>query len=305
MKISVALAVYNGTAFLREQLISLAHQTRPADEIVVCDDASSDGSAEFVRRTAQEIGLSGCTVFENDQNLGYRKNFRQAVSLCRGDLIFLCDQDDIWHPEKIRGMAECFARDDFLLSLCSAIRRVDEHGRPIPGNYRSGTNCGLMKTKTPKGQLRRVCFEEVLHGNIAPGCTMAVRKELARQFVDNSQSVLPHDWEMNLVAACEKGLAFCNREWTDYRLHSSNTLGWEPKPQTRLEIAREKAEALEQICRYRDQNEERKLLEKRLSLLSNRDAAGMAALWKNRIYRRFFSFRERLGDWRYCRSFRK
>ena len=98
MVVSVAMATYNGARFLRQQLDSLYAQTRVPDEVVVCDDCSTDGTAEILEEYRRKYGL---IYHINDKNLGVNANFFKAISLCHGDYISICDQDDIWLPEKI------------------------------------------------------------------------------------------------------------------------------------------------------------------------------------------------------------
>ena len=105
--ISIALAAYNGARYVREQLDSFAAQRRLPDELVVCDDASTDGTAEqvecFAKGAPFEVRLE-----RNPRTLTTTPNFEKAISLCRGDLIFLSDQDDVWLPEKLDEMAGHF-----------------------------------------------------------------------------------------------------------------------------------------------------------------------------------------------------
>ena len=109
--ISVALCTYNGEPFLSAQLRSIAAQDRPPDELVICDDGSSDGSLEVIR------GFARCSriptrVVVNDKNLGSTRNFEQAISLCQGEIVLLADQDDVWYPYKLRRIQEVFLRSN-------------------------------------------------------------------------------------------------------------------------------------------------------------------------------------------------
>lgn len=96
--ISLALPTYNGEKYLREQLDSIFNQTMVPEEIVVVDDRSTDSTIQILEEYKQKYGLK---YYINEQNLGYNKNFEKAITLCQGDYIALCDQDDVWLPEKI------------------------------------------------------------------------------------------------------------------------------------------------------------------------------------------------------------
>jgi len=100
MKISIALATYNGAKYLTEQLESFAFQTRLPDELIVCDDLSGDKSIEILSSFADSSPFP-VRIVRNEQNLGITRNFEKALSLCVGDLIFLSDQDDVWDKEKL------------------------------------------------------------------------------------------------------------------------------------------------------------------------------------------------------------
>src|SRR5688500_10348209 len=92
--VSIALCVYNGEKFLREQLDSLVNQSYPNIEIIASDDRSTDASLLILQEYADRYPYF--KFGQNEQNLGYVKNFEKVISLCSGDLIALSDQDDIW-----------------------------------------------------------------------------------------------------------------------------------------------------------------------------------------------------------------
>ena len=100
--ISIALAAYNGKKYIAQQLESLLKQTRLPDEIVICDDSADDLTYQ-----ALEPFLSSGKIkyIKNPQPLGVVKNFEKAINHCTGEYIFLCDQDDVWLPEKVEILA--------------------------------------------------------------------------------------------------------------------------------------------------------------------------------------------------------
>ena len=97
--ISVAMATYNGGRFLREQLDSLNQQTVLPRELVVCDDRSTDNTVRILEEFASQAAFP-VKVVVNENRLGFGDNFMKAASLCSGDLISFCDQDDIWYSNK-------------------------------------------------------------------------------------------------------------------------------------------------------------------------------------------------------------
>ena len=104
-KYSVALTVYNGEKFLKNQLQSLVHQTILPDELVVCDDRSTNDSVSVLEKFAGKAPFP-VRILVNDTNLGYSQNFNRALSSVSGDYVFPCDQDDVWFPTKIEEMLE-------------------------------------------------------------------------------------------------------------------------------------------------------------------------------------------------------
>jgi glycosyltransferase involved in cell wall biosynthesis len=109
MKISIAMATYNGALYLQEQLDSFVAQTRLPDELLVCDDGSKDETLSILERFARSAPFDVRIVF-NEENLGYTQNFAKAMSLCTGDLVFLSDQDDVWFGNKIERIVEAAKR---------------------------------------------------------------------------------------------------------------------------------------------------------------------------------------------------
>src|SRR6185436_20539861 len=101
MRISVAMCTFNGAEFLPAQLQSILTQSRPPDEIVICDDGSTDNTRNLLEKLAAESSIP-ITTHINDQNLGSVKNFERAITLCTGDVIALSDQDDVWRNDKLQ-----------------------------------------------------------------------------------------------------------------------------------------------------------------------------------------------------------
>ena len=107
MRISVAMCTYNGANFLPAQLASISDQTRPPDEIIVCDDASNDETRALLERFARTSAIP-VSLYFSDQNVGSVKNFERAIGLCTGDVIALSDQDDVWRADKLQLIENAF-----------------------------------------------------------------------------------------------------------------------------------------------------------------------------------------------------
>ena len=110
ISISVAIAVFNGEKFILELLESIASQTHKVDEIIVCDDCSTDNTLKILDTFKFKHTYLNIRIIVNRHQLGVSKNFSKAIKLSKGDLIFLADQDDIWHNDKVQTMLGAFIK---------------------------------------------------------------------------------------------------------------------------------------------------------------------------------------------------
>ena len=132
-RISIAMGTYNGARYIREQLDSLAAQTLLPCELVVTDDGSADATLEIVRDFAQEAPFP-VRIHRNEKRLGYSDNFLFAASLCEGELIAFCDQDDVWLQRKLAICVDEFKNEEVMLCFCDAYvtdKRLGKKGYKI------------------------------------------------------------------------------------------------------------------------------------------------------------------------------
>src|SRR5690242_9734869 len=128
-RVSVAMATYNGDRFLQEQLDSVARQTLLPCELVACDDGSTDGTLDILHQFAAKAPFP-VHVHQNQARLGYGPNFLRAASLCSGELLAFCDQDDVWLEQKLQKCAAVLSRPRNVLVIHSA-EVVDERLSPV------------------------------------------------------------------------------------------------------------------------------------------------------------------------------
>jgi len=107
---SIAMATYNGAKYLQEQLDSFVRQTVLPDELIITDDCSTDDTVAICERFADSAPFP-VRLHQNDQNLGFTRNFEKALEKCTGDIVFLSDQDDVWYSNKIERVLQAFALD--------------------------------------------------------------------------------------------------------------------------------------------------------------------------------------------------
>ena len=179
------MCTYNGARFLREQLRSIAAQSVPIQEIVICDDCSEDGTREIVESFCHEHPGLVC-FYRNPERLGASQNFAQAISHCRGEIIFLSDQDDIWFPTKVERMAALFSSDDTCAVVSVAATVTDEDLKPT-----GKTLSPMFQTLDEKPNT----FSARIHQSSAYGCTLAFRASLSSLIFPIS----PHWWHDNWI----------------------------------------------------------------------------------------------------------
>lgn len=132
--VSVALCTYNGERFLQEQLDSIAMQTRLPDEVVVGDDNSTDSTVEIIERWSKNVSIP-VRIYKNTQNLGFAQNFSQTMLRCTGDVIFPCDQDDVWKPEKVEIMSRFLIDNPSCGIVFSGRSLIDSDGKLLPEQW--------------------------------------------------------------------------------------------------------------------------------------------------------------------------
>ncbi len=219
-RISVALCTWNGEKFLRAQLESIAAQTRPVQEIVICDDCSGDTTPQIIRDFA---GGSRIPVrFEmNATRLGVTKNFEKAISLCSGQLIFLSDQDDTWRKDKVAKLSACFSDPEIGLAFSNA-EVVREDLSPAGYNlWHSIWFDSREQERVRAGDALPV----LLRHAVAAGSTLAFRARYVPMILPIPDLPHCHDIWITLLIACVAKIYPLNENLVRHRLHSSNTVG--------------------------------------------------------------------------------
>ena len=223
MRISIVLCTWNGERYLGPQLDSLLAQTRRPDEIVVADDVSSDGTwalLEAFTARARALGID-VDLRRNPVNLGYVGNFSAGLLRATGDLLFLCDQDDVWHPEKLERMEAEFLRRPGLGLLHTDARLVDADGGDL--------GCSLfealeMTREELEAEHSGRAFEVQLRRNTVTGATAALRSALLPGVLPVPAGWVHDEW---LAMAFSMRSQVDCLEWPsiDYRQHGANQIG--------------------------------------------------------------------------------
>lgn len=225
-RVSVALCTYNGARFLGEQLDSIARQSRPIDELILCDDGSSDETLAIARRFADRLPLQ---IQQNPARLGVTKNFEQAISRCSGDVIFLCDQDDRWTASKVARLVAALQRSESdaaagrgaALAFSDA-RVVREDGSPA--GYRLWDSIWFDRRERRR-MMAGEALPVLLRHAVPAGCTLALRSVYRPLLLPIPDLPHVHDVWIALLLACVGPLAPVEEPLIDYRVHSGNTVG--------------------------------------------------------------------------------
>lgn len=221
--VSLALCTYNGERFLDEQLASLALQTRLPDELIVCDDRSTDETVAILRRFS-ETALFPVRITVNNKKLGPAANFGKAAGLCNGNIVLFCDQDDVWHDDKIAlevaVITETEQRTgaDTPVLVHGDLEVVDDALAPLYPSF--------MQLMHPKFALFDMSY--ILGDNVAVGCTTAVNRALLDIALPLPPQALMHDWWLAQCATCHGKIVYIDRPLMQYRQHQSNQIGATP-----------------------------------------------------------------------------
>lgn len=221
--VSVAMCTYNGEAYLAAQWQSLLDQQQLPDEVVVCDDCSKDSTVSMLNRFAAEAPFT-VRVLVNPVQLGYNKNFERVLSECKGDLVFICDQDDYWFPNKISTMVEYMERHpDYQLAFCDAWV-TDEHLQGRQNRFWTWIRFDeSAQVRWKNGEM----MEIMLDGNRVMGCATVIRRPFLSQVlpVPNEIPGYIYDGWIGLVAAAYNSIQFIDQPLQLYRTHIQQQVG--------------------------------------------------------------------------------
>lgn len=234
-KISVALCTYNGEQYLAEQLKSIALQTRLPDELIICDDKSSDETVRIAQKFRAEYPDIPVDIYVNEKNLHFTGNFLKASSLCSGDYIAYCDQDDIWEPEKLE----------------RALKVAEETGKDLIIHQANIVDMHGNRTSEPPRppmsiDLETASFLEA-HMNYILGCCFIVKKSVVNKLLaswdwDEGECfrrkfgfLIGHDVILFSICFSNKSVACIREPLISYRIHENNVTALNIVSMSRIE----------------------------------------------------------------------
>lgn len=213
MIISVAMTTYNGSKYIIEQLDSIKNQTFPPDEVIICDDSSTDNTAHLVINYLSENHLDNWKFSVNKQRLGWRENFRKAISITKGEIVFFSDQDDLWSIDKIEIMSNLMLRYN-MGCLYAESEKIDAQGNIINKH---------IAEDYFTGRLEQILFSPSFYAVGGLGCCMCVRRRIITKYIDLNIREDDHDSQCPRIAVFYDSLWKLDKPLIKYRIHDNNT----------------------------------------------------------------------------------
>lgn len=211
---TVVLATRNGAGFLEEQLRSVLGQRDVDVHLLVADDASTDATVALIREIVPEERLE---LVVRPEPLGLPATFLDLLSrveVDRCDVVAFCDQDDVWHPDKLATAARALAAlgpDQPALWTC---------GYELIGS--DGSAHGVVLPRHPY----RPSFGNALVENLGPGCCMVWNRALHERLrLPLPGETVMHDVWLYLSAAIVGSVVWDDRSLVRYRQHEANAIG--------------------------------------------------------------------------------
>lgn len=190
MKISVVLSTYNGEKYIVQQLDSILNQKRVADEVLIFDDCSTDNTVEMVKEFIANHNLRHWKFVENKKNKGWKRNFMEGIWCASGDLIFPCDQDDIWMLDKLEIMEKIMIENPKVEVLTVNYTAFYDSGKKVNG------------PEANDGKFIRQEMTENFFDTKYPGCTYCIRRDFVELSKKYWETDFPHDalfWRMGIL----------------------------------------------------------------------------------------------------------
>lgn len=216
-KISVAMTTYNGEKYIIEQLQSIRDQQTKVSEVIICDDRSTDSTVELISKYIYENDLHNWSVSVNESCLGCCNNFWRAIGLCKGEVIFLCDQDDIWYSNKVQESLDVMFADPNRVLVASMYDTCDERGDINDINI-------ITSPKVFKDGLLDITLNQLAESSFIPGSSICFKKKILKDeqlfMIDNG---IIHDWIICLYSTVKGQSVITEKKLYKYRIHSQNT----------------------------------------------------------------------------------
>ena len=218
MKVSVVMTTYNGENYVYEQLRSIYQQTRKPDEVLICDDCSTDKTTLIIQDFIQNKKLDNWRLTVNSENKGWQKNFVDTLREADGEYVFFSDQDDIWYNDKIEAMLNVMQKHPEILCLSGKMTTIDGNGDVFLGR-------NIFSNQNNTNHLDKCEFSLNFNTAIMQGCTMCIARKLADMIALIGINDFAHDVQACRLGILMEGTYIFDRPVIYYRLHDNNTSG--------------------------------------------------------------------------------
>lgn len=214
-KISVVIATFNGEKFIEEQLESIRLQSLPVDEVLIFDDCSTDNTVKIIKQYIYRHHLDKWFLKVNTVNLGWRHNFINLLFQASGDIIFYCDQDDIWDLDKIKIMMSILKEKKEILCLATQFISIDSKGNVIGQDF-------IKENLAPNAtDIFQISIDSRYFFYVPLGCTLAFRKKILK-YIDPLFWNCGADQIIVRTAMFLNGMYILNLALIKHRFHDSN-----------------------------------------------------------------------------------
>ena len=205
IRVSVAMATYNGEKYLKEQIDSILSNLSSNDELVISDDFSNDNTRNILNEYSKRDGR---IKLLDGPKQGVKQNFANAIKNCTGKYIFLSDQDDIWESDKVKKVLNCFKKQECTLVVHDAIV-IDENLTVIMPSF-------FNYRKSGKGSIKNIWKNTYI------GCCMAFDSQIKEKVLPIPNNIEMHDQWIGIMNEIYCKSFFLNDKLIKYRRHSDN-----------------------------------------------------------------------------------
>ena len=211
--VDVVLAAFNGERYVAAQIESILAQTLRSFRLLIRDDGSVDGTWAILEKYAARD--TRITLLQDRTHVGHVASFESLLQAVRAPFFALCDQDDVWHSDRLRASVDALNVSGRALAY-SDLELVDRSGRPL------GLSMWQQGRVAP---LSGICTAALLIRNSVTGCSVSGRSDILRTALPFPENIPVHDWWLALVASELGGLVAISRRLVRYRQHGENVLG--------------------------------------------------------------------------------
>ena len=218
-KIDILLTTYNGEKYLEEQIESILNQSYTHIQLIISDDGSTDRTREILKKYEKN---SKITIYYQEKNLGYIRNFEFLLTKVENELYMLSDQDDVWKPNKIQDTLKKLEEENADL-VFTDLEVVNENLELINTSF----NRSMNKEHKIKKTIDTKQFE-YLYNNIT-GCTIMSKKKWINEILPipkNSKYVIHDSW-IGLIISLNGKVTYLDKPTIQYRQHGDNQIGTE------------------------------------------------------------------------------